>query len=249
MTERNISNQNISNNIMLTNPTYSLKERRIPNDNNNIIIYSLFTKEKPETKLNKVNDIQNTYKSNQEQQIQEEDIDYLKLFSQKNKNNNYNNQNNRQRKSKFFYSNRIIKNQEQNNKIQPQKQRAVSSNINIVQQKNNLYYPKSNLHLSKRSTSKEEQKIPHYRFNSATERRLEDSQKNGIVNKKLSLHNKEQRFSGNGINNMNNNINLNRKKIPIPQKNGYIIHPNVKKVNKIKKESITNGNDISKLKN
>ena len=249
MTERNISNQNISNNIMLTNPTYPLKESRIPNDNNNIIIYSLFTKEKPETKLNKVNDIQNTYKSNQEQQIQEEDIDYLKLFSQKNKNNNYNNQNNRQRKSKFFYSNRIIKNQEQNNKIQPQKQRAVSSNINIVQQKNNLYYPKSNLHLSKRSTSKEEQKIPHYRFNSATERRLEDSQKNGIVNKKLSLHNKEQRFSGNGINNMNNNINLNRKKIPIPQKNGYIIHPNVKKVNKIKKESITNGNDISKLKN
>ena len=249
MTERSISNQNISNSIMLTNPTYSLKERRIPNDNNNIIIYSLFTKEKPEIKLNKVNDIQNTYQSNQEKQIQEEDIDYLKLFSQKNKNNNYNNPNNRQRKSKFFYSNRIIKNQEQNNKIQPQKQRAASSNINIVEQKPNLYYPKSNLHLSKRATSKEEQKIPRSRYNFSTEKRLENSQKNGNINKILSLHNNEQRFSGNRINNINNNINLNRKKIPIPQNNGYIIHPNIKKANKIKKESLNNENVIPKLKN
>ena len=256
MTERNIHNQNISNNIMLTNPNYSLKERRLPNDNNNIIIYSLFTKGKPETKSDKVNDIHNIFPSNQEQQIQEEDIDYLKLFSQKNKNTNYNNPNIRQRKSKFFYSNRIntTKNQEPS-KIHPQKQRAVSSNFNTVQQKNNLYYQKNpNLNFSKRITSRDEQKIPHSRFNSATERVLENSQKNAIINKKLSFHNKEQRFSGNGQNNMininsNNNMNLNRKKIPIPQNNGYIIHPNVKKVNKIKRESINNANNIPKIKN
>ena len=249
MTERNIPNQNISNNIMSTNPTYSLKERRIPSENNNIIFYSLFTKTKPETNSNKVNDIQSAYPQNQEQPIQEEDIDYLKLFSQKNK-NNYNNPNNRQRKSKFFYSNRIntTKNQEQ---IQnhPSKQRAVSSNFNTVQQRNNLYYAKNqNLHLSKRATSKDEQKIPHSRFNSATERVLDNSQKN-IVNKKLSLNNKEQRYSGNGINYINNNANINRKKIPVPQNNGYIMQQNVKKINKIKKESINNGIDNYKMKN
>ena len=249
MTERNIPNQNISNNIMSSNPTYSLKERRIPSENNNIIFYSLFTKTKPETNTNKVNDIQSAYPQNQEQTTQEEDIDYLKLFSQKNK-NNYNNPNNRQRKSKFFYSNRIntTKNQEQ---IQnhPSKQRAVSSNFNTVQQRNNLYYAKNqNLHLSKRATSKDEQKIPHSRFNSATERVLDNSQKN-IVNKKLSLNNKEQRYSGNGINYINNNANINRKKIPVPQNNGYIMQQNVKKINKIKKESINNGIDNYKMKN
>ena len=249
MTERNIPNQNISNNIMSTNPTYSLKERRIPSENNNIIFYSLFTKTKPETNSNKVNDIQSAYPQNQEQPIQEEDIDYLKLFSQKNK-NNYNNQNNRQRKSKFFYSNRIntTKNQEQTQN-HPSKQRAVSSNFNTVQQRNNLYYAKNqNLHLSKRATSKDEQKIPHSRFNSATERVLDNSQKN-IVNKKLSLNNKEQRYSGNGINYINNNANINRKKIPVPQNNGYIMQQNVKKINKIKKESINNGIDNYKMKN
>ena len=165
MTERNIHNQNISNNIMLTNPNYSLKERRLPNDNNNIIIYSLFTKGKPETKSDKVNDIQNIFPSNQEQQIQEEDIDYLKLFSQKNKNTNYNNPNIRQRKSKFFYSNRIntTKNQEPS-KIHPQKQRAVSSNFNTVQQRNNLYYANNqNLHLSKITYIKIN-KMPFYFF-------------------------------------------------------------------------------------
>ena len=249
MTERNIPNQNISNNIMSSNPTYSLKERRIPSENNNIIFYSLFAKAKPETNTNKVNDIQSAYPQNQEQTTQEEDIDYLKLFSQKNK-NNYNNPNNRQRKSKFFYSNRIntTKNQEQ---IQnhPSKQRAVSSNFNTVQQRNNLYYAKNqNLHLSKRATSKDEQKIPHSRFNSATERVLDNSQKN-IVNKKLSLNNKEQRYSGNGINYINNNANINRKKIPVPQNNGYIMQQNVKKINKIKKESINNGIDNYKMKN
>ena len=249
MTERNIPNQNISNNIMSTNPTYSLKERRIPSENNNIIFYSLFTKAKPETNTNKVNDIQSAYPQNQEQPIQEEDIDYLKLFSQKNK-NNYNNPNNRQRKSKFFYSNRIntTKNQEQTQN-HPSKQRAVSSNFNTVQQRNNLYYAKNqNLHLSKRATSKDEQKIPHSRFNSATERVLDNSQKN-IVNKKLSLNNKEQRYSGNGINYINNNANINRKKIPVPQNNGYIMQQNVKKINKIKKESINNGIDNYKMKN
>ena len=249
MTERNIPNQNISNNIMSTNPTYSLKERRIPSENNNIIFYSLFTKAKPETNSNKVNDIQSAYPQNQEQPTQEEDIDYLKLFSQKNK-NNYNNPNNRQRKSKFFYSNRIntTKNQEQTQN-HPSKQRAVSSNFNTVQQRNNLYYAKNqNLHLSKRATSKDEQKIPHSRFNSATERVLDNSQKN-IVNKKLSLNNKEQRYSGNGINYINNNANINRKKIPVPQNNGYIMQQNVKKINKIKKESINNGIDNYKMKN
>ena len=249
MTERNIPNQNISNNIMSSNPTYSLKERRIPSENNNIIFYSLFTKTKPETNSNKVNDIQSAYPQNQEQPIQEEDIDYLKLFSQKNK-NNYNNPNNRQRKSKFFYSNRIntTKNQEQTQN-HPSKQRAVSSNFNTVQQRNNLYYAKNqNLHLSKRATSKDEQKIPHSRFNSATERVLDNSQKN-IVNKKLSLNNKEQRYSGNGINYINNNANINRKKIPVPQNNGYIMQQNVKKINKIKKESINNGIDNYKMKN
>ena len=249
MTERNISNQNISNNIMSSNPTYSLKERRIPSENNNIIFYSLFTKAKPETNTNKVNDIQSAYPQNQEQTTQEEDIDYLKLFSQKNK-NNYNNPNNRQRKSKFFYSNRInsTKNQEQTQN-HPSKQRAVSSNFNTVQQRNNLYYAKNqNLHLSKRATSKDEQKIPHSRFNSATERVLDNSQKN-IVNKKLSLNNKEQRYSGNGINYINNNANINRKKIPVPQNNGYIMQQNVKKINKIKKESINNGIDNYKMKN
>ena len=249
MTERNIPNQNISNNIISTNPTYSLKERRIPSENNNIIFYSLFTKTKPETNSNKVNDIQSAYPQNQEQPIQEEDIDYLKLFSQKNK-NNYNNPNNRQRKSKFFYSNRIntTKNQEQTQN-HPSKQRAVSSNFNTVQQRNNLYYAKNqNLHLSKRATSKDEQKIPHSRFNSATERVLDNSQKN-IVNKKLSLNNKEQRYSGNGINYINNNANINRKKIPVPQNNGYIMQQNVKKINKIKKESINNGIDNYKMKN
>ena len=250
MTEGNIPNQNISNNIMSTNPTYSLKERRIPSENNNIIFYSLFTKAKPETNTNKVNDIQSAYPQNQEQTTQEEDIDYLKLFSQKNK-NNYNNPNNRQRKSKFFYSNRIntTKNQEQTQN-HPSKQRAVSSNFNTVQQRNNLYYAKNqNLHLSKRATSKDEQKIPHSRFNSATERVLDNSQKNGIVNKKLSLNNKEQRYSGNGINYINNNANINRKKIPVPQNNGYIMQQNVKKINKIKKESINNGIDNYKMKN
>ena len=249
MTERNIPNQNISNNIMSSNPTYSLKERRIPSENNNIIFYSLFTKAKPETNSNKVNDIQSAYPQNQEQPTQEEDIDYLKLFSQKNK-NNYNNPNNRQRKSKFFYSNRIntTKNQEQTQN-HPSKQRAVSSNFNTVQQRNNLYYAKNqNLHLSKRATSKDEQKIPHSRFNSATERVLDNSQKN-IVNKKLSLNNKEQRYSGNGINYINNNANINRKKIPVPQNNGYIMQQNVKKINKIKKESINNGIDNYKMKN
>ena len=249
MTERNIPNQNISNNIISTNPTYSLKERRIPSENNNIIFYSLFTKAKPETNTNKVNDIQSAYPQNQEQPIQEEDIDYLKLFSQKNK-NNYNNPNNRQRKSKFFYSNRIntTKNQEQTQN-HPSKQRAVSSNFNTVQQRNNLYYAKNqNLHLSKRATSKDEQKIPHSRFNSATERVLDNSQKN-IVNKKLSLNNKEQRYSGNGINYINNNANINRKKIPVPQNSGYIMQQNVKKINKIKKESINNGIDNYKMKN
>ena len=249
MTERNIPNQNISNNIMSTNPTYSLKERRIPSENNNIIFCSLFTKAKPETNTNKVNDIQSAYPQNQEQTTQEEDIDYLKLFSQKNK-NNYNNPNNRQRKSKFFYSNRIntTKNQEQTQN-HPSKQRAVSSNFNTVQQRNNLYYAKNqNLHLSKRATSKDEQKIPHSRFNSATERVLDNSQKN-IVNKKLSLNNKEQRYSGNGINYINNNANINRKKIPVPQNNGYIMQQNVKKINKIKKESINNGIDNYKMKN
>ena len=249
MTERNIPNQNISNNIMSSNPTYSLKERRIPSENNNIIFYSLFTKTKPETNTNKVNHIQSAYPQNQEQTTQEEDIDYLKLFSQKNK-NNYNNPNNRQRKSKFFYSNRIntTKNQEQTQN-HPSKQRAVSSNFNTVQQRNNLYYAKNqNLHLSKRATSKDEQKIPHSRFNSATERVLDNSQKN-IVNKKLSLNNKEQRYSGNGINYINNNANINRKKIPVPQNNGYIMQQNVKKINKIKKESINNGIDNYKMKN
>lgn len=245
MTERYLTNQNYSNNITRTILNYSLKERKIPNSNNNMMNHSLFTKGKPQTKTHKVNDLQSSLPISQVQTIQEEDIDYLKLFNLKNKNID-NNQNNRQRKSKFFYSNRIIttKNQNQNPAI---KQRAVSTNINQIQQKNNTQYLKySNAHLSKRATSMEDQKIKQGKYNSVTERGSGAGPKLVDLNIK-TFENKEQRFSGNRNTNINN-INVNMKKIPIPQNNAYIIHPPVKKVHK-KQNEYNNGKEKNKMRN
>ena len=248
MKEDYLTNENISNNIMLPNADYSLKERRIPNNNNNVIIYSLSSKEKPESKGYKVNDLQSSIGLKQEPTIAEEDIDYLELFSQKNK-NNYNNPNNRIRKSKFFYSNRMnnYQNPKQNkNQIQRQFKRAISSNFNQVPQKNNFNYSKnSNIYLNRRGSGKEEhQNFKQNRFNSATERGFGYGRKMTDINPKVVIENKEQITSGNINTNMN--TNLNRKKIPLPQKNGYNIHPKVNKDIKIKLE---NSNDYNREKN
>ena len=89
----------------------------------------------------------------------EEDIDYLMLFSKKNK-SNYNNPNNRVRKSKFFYSNRVnnTKNPNQNKiqkTIQKTIQRAVSSNFNQIPQRINVDYSNNvNFYFRRRATSK-----------------------------------------------------------------------------------------------
>ena len=245
MTEHYLTNPNYSNNITRTIPSYSLKERKIPHSNNNMMNHSLFTKGKSQTKIHKVNDLQTSIPISQVQTIQEEDIDYLKLFNLKNK-NTYNNQNNRQRKSKFFYSNRIIttKNQNQNPTI---KQRAVSTNYNQIQQKNNAEYLKnSNAHLSKRATSMAEHKIKQGKYNSVTERGSGAGPKIADLTIK-TFENKEQRFSGNRNTNINN-INVNMKKIPIPQNNAYIIHPQLKKVHK-KQNEYHNGKEKKQIRN
>ena len=52
MTELYRINQNLPNNIVTKNVNYSLKERKIPkNNNNNILIYSLRSKKKTRTKI------------------------------------------------------------------------------------------------------------------------------------------------------------------------------------------------------
>jgi hypothetical protein len=244
------TNQNFSNNIVTKNVNYSLKERKIPkNNNNNILIYSSRSKKKQEQKYNIVNDIPSSFKLKEEQPIQEEDIDYLKLFSQKAK-NTYDNPNNRQRKSKFFYSNRIntAKNM---NQIQNQihsKQRAVSTNLTQIPQKNIVEYPKNiNKNSSKRATSREEHKIPQSRYNSFTNRGLEFVQKvENPIGKNIAITN--QRFSGIKNNNGYINIKKNMKKIPTPINNGYIIHPNMKKINKIKNVN-NNGDNKMNIRN
>ena len=245
MTERYLMNQNYSNNITQLIPSYSLKERKIPHSNNNMINHSFLIKGKPQTKTHKVNDLQSSLPISQVQTLEEEDIDYLKLFNLKNKNIE-NNQSNRQRKSKFFYSNRIItsKNQNQNPTI---KQRAVSTNINQIQQKNNTQYLKySNAHLSKRTISMEEQKIKQGKYNSVTERGSGVGPKFADSNIK-TFENKEQRFSGKRNTNMNN-INVKMKKIPIPQNNAYIINPQIKKVHK-KQNEYNIGKEKNKIRN
>jgi serine/threonine protein phosphatase PrpC len=244
------TNQNFSNNIVTKNVNYSLKERKIPKkNNNNILIYSSRSKKKQEQKYNIVNDIPSSFKLKEEQPIQEEDIDYLKLFSQKAK-NTYDNPNNRQRKSKFFYSNRIntAKNM---NQIQNQihsKQRAVSTNLTQIPQKNIVEYPKNiNKNSSKRATSREEHKIPQSRYNSFTNRGLEFVQKvENPIGKNIAITN--QRFSGIKNNNGYINIKKNMKKIPTPINNGYIIHPNMKKINKIKNVN-NNGDNKMNIRN
>ena len=249
MTDSYITNQNISNNIMIPNHNYSLKERRIPHNNNTLIIHSITNRPKPGAKVNKIiNDQQTSLRLKQELPKAEEDIDYLKLFSQKNK-NAYNNPNNRVRKSKFFYSNRIntSKNQTQIQNPKPI-QRAVSSNLNQIQLKNDFnYLKKGSIYLSKSNTNKPEQNFKQSRFNSATERGFGTVKK--IVNLKLKvMENKTQRNSGN-INvdmNINNNININKKKIPIPQKNGYNINPNTNKIVHPKNEM---NDGMEKIKN
>ena len=55
-----ITNENISNNIMFHNSNYSLKERRNPYNHNNIMVYSLTGRRKPEPKYHKVNVQQNS---------------------------------------------------------------------------------------------------------------------------------------------------------------------------------------------
>jgi hypothetical protein len=72
MTERYLTNQNYSNNIMRTIASYSLKERKIPQSNNNMMNHSYFTKGKPQTKTHKVNDIQPSLPLNQIQTMQEQ---------------------------------------------------------------------------------------------------------------------------------------------------------------------------------
>ena len=241
-------NENNSNNIIFPKANYSLKERRIPANNNNIIVYSLSSKVKPELKGYKVNDLQSSNKLKQEPTQVEEDIDYLKLFSQKNK-NTCNNPNNRIRKSKFYYSNRINTNKnpnQSNNQIQKHIQRAVSSNFNQIPLKNEVGYSKNgNIYLNRKSSGKEEHRhVKQNRYNSATER-IGYSRKFTDTNSKGIIENKQQINTANINSNMNMNLNI--KKIPIPQKNGYNIHPKVNKVNKIKIEN--NSRDKNKIKN
>ena len=245
MTDSYLTNENISNNILMPSTYYSLKERKIPNNQNNIIFYHLSTRRKQESRGHKLNDHQSTFKIKQEPSIAEEDIDYLKLFSQKNK-NTYNNPNNRIRKSKFFYSNRTNTNKTQN-QIQKPLPRAVSSSLNQLPQKNN-FGPSKNGHIyfSRRvSTKKENQPVKQIRYNSATEKGMGNSRKIINVNSKANMENKEQIPSGN----VSTNMNLNRKKIPMPQKNGYSSNPRVNKISKIKIENYNNNKDKAKIRN
>ena len=74
-------NHNLPNNMLISKLTNSLKEKRLPKNNNNTIIYSSFSKGKPEQRNSKINDSSTAIESKKIQQNQEEDIDYLKLFS------------------------------------------------------------------------------------------------------------------------------------------------------------------------
>ena len=248
MKDNYITNENISNNIMFHNSNYSLKERRMPYNNNNIMVYSLSGRRKPETKYHKINVQQNSFQQKKEAPVAEEDIDYLMLFSQKNK-SNYNNPNNRIRKSKFFYSNRINNNKNQNqSRIQKPIQRAVSSNVNQIPQRINVDYSNNlNFYLSRRATSKNDSHVNKSKFNSSTERIFGNSQKMiGINTKNIFMNmNKEQQSSINR--NVNVNMNLNKNKIPMPIKNGYNMNPKINKINKIKIEN--NGKDQTKIRN
>ena len=247
MTDNYLTNENISNNIMIPSTYYSLKERKIPNNNNNLAFYHLSTKGKPDSKFHKVNDHESYFRIKQEPTLAEEDIDYLKLFSQKNKNAN-NNPNNRIRKSKFYYSNRTNANKTQN-RIQKPIQRAISSSLNQVPQKNNFEPAKNGIiYFSRRvSGKKENQNIKQSRYNSATERGTGNSKKIIGVNSRINIGSKEQIPSGNIGTNMN--INLNIKKIPMPQKNGYNSNSRVNKVSKIKIDNNNNNKDKAKIRN
>ena len=241
-----ITNENISNNIMFHNSNYSLKERRNPYNHNNIMVYSLTGRRKPESKYHKVNVQQNSFQQKKEPQIAEEDIDYLMLFSQKNK-SNYNNPNNRVRKSKFFYSNRVNNTKNPNqNKIQKTIQRAVSSNCNQIPQRINVDYSNNvNFYLSRRATSKNDHHVNQSKFNSSTERILGNSNK--IIGINGIFLNREQQSSINRNANANVNINMNKKKIPMPLKNGYNMNPKINKIIKTKIENTTK--DKTKIRN
>ena len=195
MTDSYVTNPNISNNIMIPNHNHSLKERKLTNNQNKLIVYSFSHKQKPESIDHKINVPLTSFPLKEETTTAEEDIDYLKLFSQKNK-NSYDNQNNRVRKSKFFYSNRINKTLTQN-PIQTTKQiqRAVSSNLNQIPQKNyNNYSYNKNLYLSGRNSNKENNHSQQSRYNSTTAKGLGNEKKiNNIIIK--NIDNKEQRTS------------------------------------------------------
>ena len=49
-------NHNLPNNMLISKLTNSLKEKRLPKNNNNTIIYSSFSKGKPEQRNSKIND-------------------------------------------------------------------------------------------------------------------------------------------------------------------------------------------------
>ena len=65
------------------------------------------------------------------------------------------------------------------------------------------------------------------------------------VNLKANMEIKEPIPSGN----VSTNMNLNRKKIPMPQKNGYSSNPRVNKISKIKIENYNNNKDKAKIRN
>ena len=238
--------QNISHNILYSKLNYSLKEKRNSQNNNNTIIYSSFSKGRPEQKNRKFNDSSLLLEQKKKPQIQEEDIDYLKLFSEKNKNNYENNPNNRIRKSKFFYSNRIPTQP----KPQPQKivQRAISSNFTQIPQKVPNFSKNNTINISRRATSSETHSIKS-KFNSSTERGVPPSVKGDMVGKNNI---KIQKSFG------SRNANINKKKIPLPMNGGLTsIHATVVKINKIKTDNkinnngqhVNNKNDKVKIRN
>ena len=155
-------NHNLPNNMLISKLTNSLKEKRLPKNNNNTIIYGSFSKGKPEQRNSKINDSSTAIESKKIQQNQEEDIDYLKLFSEKNK-NNYEATTNRTRKSKFFYSNRITKmaNPTKTLKII---QNPISSNFSQIPQKTE----NQNINFNRRAMSSEALSAKS-KYNSSTE--------------------------------------------------------------------------------
>ena len=223
-------NHNLPNNMLISKLTNSLKEKRLPKNNNNTIIYSSFSKGKPEQRNSKINDSSTAIESKKIQQNQEEDIDYLKLFSEKNK-NNYEATTNRTRKSKFFYSNRIPKmaNPTKTLKII---QNPRSSNFSQIPQKTE----NQNINFNRRAMSSEALSAKS-KYNSSTESAPTPPVKNIVKN------NVRQQKSL-GSRNINN-IKINRKKIPLPMNNGYsTIHATVTKINRIK-----NYNNLNEYEN